>query len=469
METPTYDAIIIGAGLSGLSVATFLKAEQPDISLMVLEKDDRAGGAIRSHFEEGYLAEAGAHGYLDNCEESKTLATLAGLEDEIVKAPLAKFGRYICLNGKLNLIPQKPGKIIAANLISPLAKLRVLADIYKAPLQGEPSVHDWVKYRFGKKLLPFADAVFTGTYAGDIERLKIDAVMPGLRELEDENGSIIHGLFKKMKKKNQKKKGSAKTLPAMTSFSSGMSRFPEAMAERLNKNKEIMYRTNVQSIVPGSGFWEVKTEQHSMRCRHLVLGLPTNQSLALLTPASHIPRPPLESIPEARIATIALGFTKEAEIPFGFGYLAPESENRFCLGSLFSSHMFSERAPKGHSLIEVLVGGRRHPERLNLEDGELFDKVYEDIRQLIKLPKPPCFQKILRPRAGIPQLEARYPELLKWREDVHLENESVHICGFGWKGIGINDMTKEAKKIATRVLAGISDKKEKEEVKGIYF
>ena len=49
MKTKHVDVLIAGAGLSGLSVARFLKNERPDISLMVLEKSERPGGAILSH------------------------------------------------------------------------------------------------------------------------------------------------------------------------------------------------------------------------------------------------------------------------------------------------------------------------------------------------------------------------------------------------------------------------------------
>ena len=468
IKTKRVDVLIVGAGLSGLSVANFLKNERPDLSLHVLEKSERPGGAILSHSEEGYLAECGAHGFLDNCEESRTLVTLAGLENEVEKAPLGKFVRYICLNGKLNLIPQNPKKIIRSGIVPFSAKLRVAADLWKKPLAGEPSVSAWIEHRFGRALLPFADAVFTGTYAGDIDRLKIDAVMPGVRKLEMENGSVIRGLLKKLKegrKKGRKKGG----LPAMTSFVTGMARLPQALAGKLALNEEIFYRTEVNQVRPVKKGWEVKTAQHSVQCRHLVLALPVNQSLALLGLASEIAPSPQRSVPEARIATIALGFTENVTIPFGFGYLAPEREKRFALGTLFSSHMFPGRAPRGHVLVEVLVGGRRHPERLEIDDAEMIDRVCKDLSQLIELREGPCFSRVMRPRAGIPQLEEGYPALLAWKNKVQKDHHGLHICGFGWNGIGINDMTKEARIVADSVQNDVSGEDGEVEVKGVYF
>ncbi|MGW8161179.1 MAG: protoporphyrinogen/coproporphyrinogen oxidase, partial [Desulfobulbales bacterium] len=177
---------------------------------------------------------------------------------------------------------------------------------------------------------------------------------------------------------------------------------------------------------------------------------------------------PFASIPEARIVTVAMGFGPTAEIPFGFGYLAPEQEKRFALGALFSTHMFPGRAPKGHMLLEALVGGRRHPEKLELPDDTLVRNTYDDLKQLIHLPDPPVFTKVLRPAHGIPQLEIGYPRLLAWRNKLVAGNRGLYVCGFGWDGIGINDMTKSAKAVAAAIAAGLTTKGETG-VKGIYF
>ncbi len=178
-----FTTLIVGGGLSGLTVAHKLRQQNPDHKLLVIEKNGAVGGAIKSHHDQGYLAEIGPHGFLDNCDESNALLKETGLDKECIKAPLSRFVRYVCIEGELRLIPQSPPKIIKAPLISWPAKFRVLADLWKKPLAGEPSVAQWAEYRFGKALLPYIDAVFTGTYAGDINKLAIDGVMPGVREL----------------------------------------------------------------------------------------------------------------------------------------------------------------------------------------------------------------------------------------------------------------------------------------------
>jgi oxygen-dependent protoporphyrinogen oxidase len=462
-----HDVVIIGSGLSGLSVAHFLQNELLAADVVLLESSDRPGGAIRTDCEKGFQAEWGAHGFLDNIEASRRLLAETGLDREAQKAPLGDFVRYVCLGGRLAMIPQSPKKILVSSILPFTQKLRVLADLWKKPHLEEQSVRQWVEYRFGRGLLPFADAVFTGTYAGDFERLSIDAVMPGVRALEKEAGSVLKGVLKKMKAAKRKKgPATKKQLPAMISFPQGMGRLPE----RLAQGKKIFYSTRVTSIARKDDIWELRTSNQLYRTGVLVLALPVNRALDLLAALPELTgnQPPLQQIPEARIATVAMGFPDTARIPFGFGYLAPEEEKRFALGALFSTHMFPGRAPKGYVMQEALVGGRRHPEKLELDDDELVRRSYEDLRQLMELPDPPCFAKVLRTVHGIPQLEMGYPQLLAWRTALEKELAGLHICGFGWGGVGINDMIKAALQVATAVAEGRA-RESTAAVKGVYF
>ncbi|MDA8165577.1 MAG: protoporphyrinogen oxidase, partial [Desulfobacteraceae bacterium] len=110
----------------------------------------------------------------------------------------------------------------------------------------------------------------------------------------------------------------------------------------------------------------------------------------------------------------------------------------------------------------------RHPERLALTDDEITARVCEDLRALLPLPGPPRFHRVLRPAMGIPQPELGHPALLRWRREREQASAGLAICGFGWDGIGINDMAKSAKQ-AAQAVAGQSSPGRKAEVKPVYF
>ena len=462
------DTIIIGGGLSGLTIAHTLLHNDPGHRFLILEKESRTGGAIQSHHDQGFIAEIGPHGFLDNCLESRKILAETGLDAETVKAPLIDFVRYVYLNSKLNLIPQTPAKILMAPLIPLHAKFRILGDLFKPVLEGEPTVAKWINHRFGPALLPFVDAVFTGTYAGNYDKLTIDSVMPGIRSLEREYGSVIRGLLKKKNKKNNNDEKKDKfRMPAMTSFPTGMHRLPEILTEQLTPGKNLLLNAEATTIESRENSWRVDSSKGHFTASNLVLALPVNPALQLLKLIES--KLPQNSIPQSRIATVVFGFNQEETVPPGFGYLIPECENRFTLGSLFSSNMFPGRAPENHIVFETLVGGRRHPEKLELSDKTLTQKAVKDVREILNLSSDPVYTTVLRSKWGIPQLERNYPRLLKWRDNLTQRHRGIHICGFGWGGIGLNDMMKSGSRVAESILSSAEAIGEDAAVKGIYF
>jgi oxygen-dependent protoporphyrinogen oxidase len=453
-----FDVIIVGAGLSGLSIAHFLGKQRPELKVGIIEKEDRPGGAIKTFKQDGFQGEWGPHGFLNNTPESRQLLRDVGLDKEMQTAPLGDFRRFICFEGRLEPLPQSPKMLLSTPLLSFAGKLRLLADLWKKPIQEDQTIGDWAAYRFGRGVLPMIDVAVTGTFAGDLHRLSIDAVMPGVRQLEKEAGSVLRGL------KNKKKLAPGQTgLPAMINFPEGMERLIEVLAA---DRDNLLLSTSVNKLARAGDDWLVSTDQEVLRTRVLIVALPVNSALQLL---KGLDKPPVAAVPGARIANVVMAFGAEAEVPRGFGYLAPEREGRFALGAMFSSHMFPGRCPADHVLIEALVGGRRHPERLELPDEELVAKIYEDIRTLMVLPKPPVFAKVLKSVGAIPQLEMDHPALLKWRRGLEEKMSGLYLCGFGWDGIGMNDVIKSAARTVEAVAESRQADSGQAPVKPVYF
>ncbi len=450
------DTIIIGAGLSGLAAAHFLAKRRPGSTILLLEAGARPGGAVESFHEQGFRAEWGPHGFLNSGTATMEILADTSLLDEALLAPLGKFVRYLCHRGRLTPLPQNPRQLLTTPLLTPTAKVRILGDLFVRPLEENQTIGDWAARRFGKGILHLVDAAVSGTFAGDFNRLSIDAVMPGLRRLEKEHGSVLRAL------KHKKKLGGPRPtgLPAMVNFPGGMTRLIEVLAT----GKTIRCHFRVTTVARTAEGWQVSNGTETLTSRSLVVALPVNAAIALLRP---LLSPPVDRIPTARIVNVVLGFTDRVRVPKAFGYLAPECERRFTMGVMFSSQMFPGRCPPGRMLLEALVGGRRHPERTELDDEEIIDRVLADITPLLGIDEQPVFARVLRTANTIPQLEMDHPAVLDWRRRLVEQYGDLAICGFGWDGIGMNDMTKAARQ-AVDTLIGEAGEARKE-LKGVYF
>lgn len=86
MDIPHYDMVIVGAGLSGLSAATYLaKAGK---SVLVLEKSPNCGGLLQSFSRNGYVFDAGARS-IENSGIIKPMLAELDIEMELLESPVS--------------------------------------------------------------------------------------------------------------------------------------------------------------------------------------------------------------------------------------------------------------------------------------------------------------------------------------------------------------------------------------------
>ena len=119
------DVLIIGGGISGLSIAQRLTREGACVE--VWEKETRPGGKIQSDSEHGYLTEQAAAMVLNFRPEVNRFITESGLVD--YKKPRADTShRYIVDQGQLKKLPMKLGPMMASGMWSTRGKLRMMCE-----------------------------------------------------------------------------------------------------------------------------------------------------------------------------------------------------------------------------------------------------------------------------------------------------------------------------------------------------
>ena len=178
------DAIILGAGISGLTVGFYLA--EKGLRVRILEKSPIVGGAIRSERRDGFLIEFGPNTVLDTTPLLGGLFQKLGIASERVDASPQAKNRYIVRGGQLHALPTSPLAFLKTPLFSTSAKLRLLLEpfISRAPEDREESLAEFVTRRIGPEFLDYAINPFVaGVYAGDPAQLGVQSAFPKLHAL----------------------------------------------------------------------------------------------------------------------------------------------------------------------------------------------------------------------------------------------------------------------------------------------
>ncbi|HMR76395.1 MAG TPA: FAD-dependent oxidoreductase, partial [Polyangiaceae bacterium] len=98
-------AIVLGAGVTGLTAAYAILRAKPDVELTVLEAKDRIGGNIVTERASGFLIDGGPDSFLRTKPEAVQLCKELGLFDDLITPSEDAKKVYLVHEGKLVPMP----------------------------------------------------------------------------------------------------------------------------------------------------------------------------------------------------------------------------------------------------------------------------------------------------------------------------------------------------------------------------
>lgn len=451
------DAIIVGAGVSGLTTAYRLMRQ--GWRVQVFEAADRPGGSIGSNREQEFLWESGPNSALNTTPLISQLVHDLGIADQYLDANTAAKKRYIVRNGQLSAIPYSPFSMLTTPVFSLRAKLALLREPFvpRGDPQVEESVSHFVQRRLGREFLDYAIEPFVaGIYAGDPDALSLPAAFPRLQAAEQRYGSLIRaqlfGAYERSRRK-EVRKDKAHSF----SFRNGMQTLTDALASSL---PPLALNAPVQTIERAADGWinvSARQGEQTLTCRAkvLVLASPADQSAGLVAPFAADAAASLRDIRYAPVAILINGW-RQADLGHaldGFGFLAPRVEQRRILGTLFSSSMFNERAPDGHALLTTFIGGLRQPALASAADDELIELVQQEHNQLLAATGQPQWHRLVRHQRAIPQYTMGHPDRLRRADAARAAMPGLFYCANWRGGVSLADCVKAAHTTADEVTA----------------
>jgi protoporphyrinogen/coproporphyrinogen III oxidase len=461
---------IVGGGITGLTLALELKRR--GLLATVFESNSAAGGNIRSSRVGDYLVEHGPHTLLTSAPITDLISYL-GLQDDVVPANAAVSKRFVVRGGRLQSFPTTPPAMLTTRLLSWRAKLRVLLEpmvsARREPL--DESVAAFVRRRLGHEVLDYAVNPFVaGIFAGDPEQLSLRHTLPRVAAMEREHGSLSAGLMAGFRAQRAARRAAAASgiatpgaslgrRPTVISFRHGLQTLIDAIGSALGSDLHL--RTPVSSVHRRDDRWVVETssgaegEPSVARAFDVVvLAVPTHALSAMELPAA-LRRftSPLESVEYPPVATVTMGFRRDAvqHALDGFGFLVPEVERRAMLGTLFTSTLFPDRAPEGHVTIASFVGGTRQPTAAMASSEAVVTALMPDLRELLGVTDSPVFVKrVVWPKA-IPQYNVGYEAMQESANATEQAHAGLYLAGNYRHGVSVGDCVTAAQQTADRV------------------
>ncbi len=448
---------VVGAGISGLAAAHFLKKGGAEVT--VYEKNTVPGGTIGSKAVDGYLVENGPNSTSEtNFVIDEMLSDLSMKEEKVYADESSKY-RFIIRDGRLHALPSGPGSFISTKLWSGGAKIRLFAEPFIGRAEHEESIADFVTRRLGREFLDYAiDPFVAGVYAGNPSDLSVRAAFPKLYALEEKYGGLLKGTIRgsrERKKRGTKAKASAK----LFAFRSGMGILPGTIAGELGGS--VRFGTAVNGVKKYPSVFVVNFISDGKPGNEtydgVVLSTPAFAAAAILN--SWLPELSSEllKVKYPPVAVAVLGYKREqVKIDLkGFGFLVPELEKRNILGTIWSSSIFPNRAPEGFVEFTTFIGGSRQPKLAALSADEVAKIAHEENASLMKIEGRPAFQAVSKWERAIPQYNIGHLSIIDAVRHVETLHEGFYICCNYKDGISVADCIANGKKTAESILQGV--------------
>jgi oxygen-dependent protoporphyrinogen oxidase len=447
--------VIVGGGISGLSLAYLLHTQKPSLDIIVLEAEERLGGKIWTDKTEGFLCEAGVNGFLNN--KPRTLELAAALSLSPLKSNDAARKRFIFSEGRLHPLPESPPAFFRSNLLSIWGRLRIVYELFASRGRKEDeSLADFGRRRLGKEAFEkLIDPMASGIFAGDPEALSLKSCFPRIHQLETEYGSLIMALLRlQMKAKKEGKSGPGPGPGGvLTSFYDGMETFIIALKASLGERIR-SYRKVTSLTGKRDRFTLSLDDGSSMESDCVVMATPAHASSEILRDFDQALSRSLSEIPYPTVSVVCLGYKKEkiGRSLDGFGFLVPFREERKILGTLWDSSIFPNRAPEGYVLLRTMLGGARASHLAMQDEKKLVDTVIAELGEIMGVKTLPDFARVYVHEKAIPQYTLGHQGRLETMERLRARYKELYITGNSYRGISVNDCIENSYRLAGQLL-----------------
>lgn len=436
-QADSFDYLIVGAGITGLSAAWYLQKKNCKIAII---DPGCYGGLIKTESKDGFTLECGPN-VITLKPAISELITELGLKEKITYPAIRNYKQMVFFGGRPQEVPKSPPALFSTPLITAGNKIRILKNIFfkKINLKAEDdiSVREFFEVFFGSETADnIIDPVLLGIFGGDINKLSAKSIFPDLyRELS--SGKTFFSYVK-----------SRKARPAIAVIKGGFQELTAAILSSI-RDKTTILNNSVKNIQRYDHKFEVLlNDGRKLFADKTFVCTSGGASAAYLQSICPGLSEKMQKLEYSSLTVVHLSLKKLPEnFNQAFGVLFPSSLQSPLLGVMFNSRLFPHLSPAGKELITVCLGGAHHPDFINSNDSCVLKLVNRELSEKLGIVAPEVLQ-ITRWKNAIPQHVLGHSLLVKEMQEMSRKFPGLYFLGADCGGIGVPDRVQAAKDIA---------------------
>lgn len=456
--------VIIGGGITGLTAAYYLQKESRDknipIEVVLVEASQRLGGKMQTYTKDGYVIERGPDSFLERKTSAARLAKEVGIDDKLVNNTAGK--SYVLVKDRLHPmpggaimgIPTEIGPFITTGLFSMGGKLRAAGDFVlprSKPVQDQ-SLGTFFRRRLGDEVVEnLIEPLLSGIYSGDIDEMSLMATFPQYYALEQKYRSLVFGM-KKTTPRRPKSTGTKKKGMFLT-FKTGLQSFADAIEAKLEPGS-VKKGFRAEKISKTNEGYKIELNGSEALYADSIILAVSHQTVYNIFPEYDFFQD-FKNVPSTSVATVALGFPKEAVTKDidGTGFVVSRNGDYSITACTWVHKKWPHSTPEGKVLLRCYVGRAGDEAVVDLSDDEIVHVVLEDLSKTMDISMDPELVVISRWHNAMPQYTVGHKDRMEKATNGMLkELPGIFLAGSSYNGLGMPDCIDQGEDAVKRVL-----------------